>query len=154
MTYSFKLQTVLDHRQFLEDNLKKELANLRQLADAAEDRLNMLLKKEAQTQSTLAGRQREGLASDQAVAYHAYLQRLGREIDSQRGEIDAISERVIKKQEDVLAAMKNRQILERLKETDVERYNTIRQRKEAAFVDEIAVNRFARRQTNRLGKDD
>ncbi len=29
--YTFKLQTVLDHRQFVEDNLKRELAGIRHL---------------------------------------------------------------------------------------------------------------------------
>ena len=30
--YTFKLQPVLDHRQLLEDNIKKELAEIRQQA--------------------------------------------------------------------------------------------------------------------------
>ena len=154
MIYTFKLQAVLDHRQFLEDNLKKELAELRQAQTDAEDRLKMLNEKEHRTRETLSREQARGLFSNQVVTYHAYLKRLDDQIDSQKAEISVISERVIKKQDEVLDAMKNRQILEKLKEKDHERFNLNLQHKETAFTDEIAVSRFARQAVNHRGKDE
>ena len=62
--YTFKLQTVLDHRQFVEDNLKKEFADLRQQADAARQELERLKRKAMDTAAVLKQEQAAGLPSD------------------------------------------------------------------------------------------
>lgn len=150
--YTFKLQAVLDHRQFVEDNLNKELAQIRQQIMTARKHLDRLKRKEMHTFAELKERQADGLSSDQVVAYHAYFKRLCERIAGQKTAVDEIREKESEKQEELLEAMKRRQILEKLKEQGLERYNRVLVKKEMAFIDEIAVNRFARKTFEKCGE--
>jgi flagellar protein FliJ len=147
----FKLQTVLDHRQFVEDGLKKALAEIRQQALAARQTLDSLERKEMETGVKLAKAQEHGLPSDQVVAYHAYLNSLADQIGRQETEIEEIGEHEARKQDELLEAMKKRQILEKLKEQASERFKLAALKKEMAFIDEIAVNQFVRKSIEKNG---
>ena len=150
--YTFNMQTVLDHRQFIEDQLKKDLAEIRQLAMAAHQQMTLLKSKEIDTRAALKREQAKGVSSDQVVAYHAYLQRLSAGIAKQLAIISEIKDRETKKQDELLAAMKKRQILEKLKDQGLDRYNQMMLKKEMNFIDEIAVNRFVRKTIQKSGE--
>lgn len=151
--FSFRLQTVLDHRQFVEDNLKKELAEIKQQLLHAQQQLDALNRKAMNTATTLKQEQHNGLSSDQVVAYHAYLRRLSDRICRQQMLAREIEERESEKQAALLEAVKKRQMLEKLKDQGLDRYNRAILKKEMAFIDEIAVNQFARKTFNRNGDD-
>lgn len=145
LMYTFKLQTVLDHRQYIEDRLQKELADIRRQRDDARQLLAALRCKAADTAAALKREQGDGLTSDRVVAYHAYIKRLDGDIAGQEKAVGAIEERERMKQSDLLEAVKKRQILEKLKEKELRRYRLVVQRKEMQFIDEVAVNQFARK---------
>ena len=149
--YRFRLQPVLDHRQFVEDNLKKELAEIKQQLLNAQQQLDALNRKAMKTASALKQEQRNGLSSDQVVSYHAYLQRLSDRISQQQMLASEIESKASEKQAVLLEAVKKRQILEKLKDQGLDRYNRVMLKKEMAFLDEIAVNQFARKTINRNG---
>ena len=149
--YTFNLQTVLDHRQFVEDTLKKELADVRRQASAEKRQLEALKRKEMNTAATLKNEQAEGLSSDRVVAFHAYLQRLSARITDQQRIVAEIKVQETEKQDELIAAMKKRQILEKLKEQGLEKYNQRMQKKEMHFIDEVAVNQFVRKSTQNNG---
>ncbi|MBC2711750.1 MAG: flagellar export protein FliJ [Desulfosarcina sp.] len=149
--YTFKLQAVLDHRQFIEDNLKKELAEIRQQETAVQQQLDSLTGKEMNTFAALKQKQANGLSSDQVVVYHAYLKRLSERITSQQTVVIEIKEQAAEKEDELLEAMKKRQILERLKDQGLDRYNQVMLKKEMNFIDEIAVNQFARKTIEQSG---
>ena len=149
--FTFKLQTVLDHRQFVEDNLKKEHAEIRQQAMAEQQKLESLERKEMETRAALKLEQVQGLSSDRVVAYHAYLNRLTDLSRSQKTVIREIKKQESKKQDELLEAMKKRQILEKLKDQEHERFNQALLKKEMTFIDEIAVNQFARKSIEKNG---
>jgi flagellar protein FliJ len=148
--YTFKMQVVLDHRQFIEDSLQKELADIRQQVNDARAHLKALQEKAMDTAETLKQQQTDGLSSDRVVAYHAYLERLYGDIDRQERLIDEINLQERRKQAELLEAVKKRQILETLKEQEFQRYTQAMLKKDMNFIDEIAVNQFARKamQTN------
>lgn len=143
--HRFNMQTVLDHRQFVEDLLKKDLAEIRQQAMAAHQQMNLLERKEMDTHTALKQEQAKGVSSDQVVAYHAYLKQLSERIARQVTVLSEIRERESKKQDALLEAMKKRQILEKLKDQSLERYNLMLLKKEMNFIDEMAINQFARK---------
>jgi flagellar FliJ protein len=149
--FTFKLQTVLDHRQFVEDNLKKEHAEIRQQAMAEQQKLESLERKEMETRASLKLEQAQGLSSDRVVAYHAYLNRLTDLSRSQKTVIREIKKQESKKQDELLEAMKKRQILEKLKDQEHERFNQTLLKKEMTFIDEIAVNQFVRKSIEKNG---
>ena len=146
--YTFNLQTVLDHRQFIEDNLKKELAECKQQVIAARQQLEALRRKEMDTAAALKLEQEKGLSSDQVIAYHNYLRRLAGHIVRQKEIVDETMALKTAKQNELVEAVKKRQILEKLKDRGLERYNRAMLKREMAFIDEIAVNRFVRKTLN------
>ena len=152
--YTFRLQTVLDHRQFIEDGLQKELAELKQQVIAAREQLSALQRKEMTTVATFKGDQEQGLSSDQVVAYHAYLRRLADHIVRQTTVVNETVALEAAKQDELLEAVKKRQILEKLKEQGLDRYNQAMLRKEMAFIDEIAVNQFLRNSLESNGENE
>lgn len=143
--YTFKLQAVLDHRQFVEDNLKKELAEIRQRLMAARAHLESLIGKEMNTAAAMKKDQAKGVSSDQVVVYHAYFNRLADRIATQKMVILEIEEQETSKQGELRAAMKERQILGKLKDQGCDRYNQMELKKEMKFIDQIAVNQFVRK---------
>jgi len=149
--YTFNLQTVLDHRQFIEDNLKKELAEIKQQVAQARKQLDAMKRKEMDTAALLKDEQARGLSSDGVIAYHAYLKRLAGRIERQASTLDKLVESESEKQNELLEAVKRRQILEKLKEQGLDRYNRAILKKEMALIDELAVNRFARKMMNTNG---
>ena len=152
--YNFKLQTVLDHRQFIEDNLKKEFADIRQQAVAARQELETMKRKEMNTAAALKQEQAAGLSSAQVVAYHAYLNRLADRMERQALRIHEIEEKESQKQDELLDAMKKRQILEKLKDQGLDRYHATMSQKEMKFIDEIAVNQFVRKNIHSRGDEE
>ena len=149
--YSFKLQPVLDHRQYIEDDLKRELAEIKQQVSLARQQLDSLKRKEMNTASALKMQQKEGLSSDQVLAYHDYLKRLSDQIADQNKLTAEIEAQELEKQDALLEAMKKRQILEKLKDQGLDRYNQVMHKKEMNFIDEIAVNQFVRKTINFSG---
>ena len=143
--YTFNLQAVLDHRQYVEDNLKKELAEIKQQILAARQQLGALQRKEMDTAAILKLEQKQGLSSDQVIAYHHYLKRLAGHIVNQKDVVSKIKAQAAAKQNELVEAVKQRQILEKLKEQGQVRFNQAMLSKEMQFIDEIAVNRFVRK---------
>ena len=152
--YTFNLQTVLDHRQFIEDNLKKELAESKQQVVVARQQLDALKGKEMETAAALKWEQEQGLSSDQVIAYHHYLRRLAGHIVRQKEIVKECVALESAKQGELVEAVKKRQILEKLKEQGLERYNRAMLKKEMKLIDELAVNRFARKMMNANGESE
>jgi flagellar FliJ protein len=152
--YTFKLQSVLDHRQLLEDNIKKELAEIRQRAIENQQQLELLRRKEMDTIRALKQEQTEGLSSDQVVAYHAFLRDLAQRMAKQQKVIEEIHTQETAKKDELLEAMKKRQILEKLKDQGLDQYHQSILKKERVFIDEIAVNQFVRSTLSRNGDEE
>ena len=152
--FTFKLQSVLDHRKMIEDNIKKELAEIRQRVIENQEKLELLMQKEMNTAHALEQEQAQGLTSDGVVAYHAYLKNLSQKIIRQRQVIDDVQKEEAVKKEALLEAMKKRQILEKLKEQGLDRYHKDLLKTERAFIDEIAVNQFVRSSMSGNGEDE
>ncbi|WP_319525238.1 flagellar export protein FliJ [uncultured Desulfosarcina sp.] len=152
--YTFNLQTVLDHRQFIEDNLKKELAEIKQQVAKVRQQLDTTKRKEMDTAQALKEEQSKGLSSDGVLAYHSYLNRLADRIERQKNTLEKLVEDESEKQNELLEAMKRRQILEKLKEQGLDRYNRAILKKEMELIDELAVNRFARKMINANGESE
>jgi flagellar FliJ protein len=152
--YAFKLQAVLDHRQFIEDQLNKELAEIKQRIMTAREQMEDLRKKEMDTVVALKQEQSRGISSDQLIAYHAYLRRLGDRIVVQAKVLDDIKHEESAKRDELMDAVKRRKILEKLKEQGAIRYNQAVHDAEMKFIDEIALNQFVRKTMNLNGGDE
>ncbi len=151
--FTFKLQAVLDHRQLVEDNIQKELAQIKQLYMENQTKLESLKNKETETMHILKREQAEGLSSHEVIAYQDFLRDLARRITKQKEELEDIREQEEEKKKCLCEAVKKRQILEKLKEQGMDRYHRNMLKKEREFIDEIAVNQFVRSGLDNSGEE-
>ena len=150
--YTFNLQTVLDHRQMLEDQLKRELAQIQRHLTLARQELGRLEDQVNATTVSLQQEQTAGMSSDRVVAVFAYLRRLSGQITTQKALVADIEQKASTKRDELNDALKRRKILENLKQQGLERYQRMILKKEMNFIDEIAVSRFARRAMAKNGE--
>lgn len=152
--YHYKLQAVLDYRKMIEDHLKKELSEIREKIALEEDLLNALKRKEMKTIRALKKEQDSGISSYQVVAYHTYLDRLLKRMAEKQALVDELRTEETRKHENVLEAVKKRKMLDRLKSKGVDRYRQMILDQETKFIDEIAVNQFARKSIEIHGENE
>ena len=149
--YKFNLQCVLGHRKSIEDNLKRELAQIQQQVQAVQRQLDALEERENHTMALLKQDQVEGISSGQVVGFHAYFARLSEEIIKQKEELVSIKQQESAKLKEWSETLKKRKVLEKLKDQGLERYHRMITKNEMNFIDEIAVNQYVRRKINENG---
>lgn len=144
--FRFRLESVLNYRRTIEENLLKELSELRRQLSLEEDRLKMMIFEKDRHINDLGSLQKGGvtLQIEDIKLYFSYLNGLELKIKNQGDIIKKCQERVDKKLAEVVDAMKNRKILEVIKERGYREYTREFNLKEQRLLDEIAVNRFTR----------
>lgn len=144
--FRFRLESVLNYRRTIEENLLKELSELRRQLSLEEDRLKMMIFEKDSHINDLGSLQKGGvtLQIEDIKLYFSYLNGLEIKIKNQGDIIKRCQERVDKKLIEVIDAMKNRKILEVIKERGYREYTREINFKEQRLLDEIAVNRFTR----------
>ena len=81
---------------------------------------------------------------DQRQAVEAYLERLGSQIDTQRGVLAEARDRVAQAREGLIALEREKQSLERLREQDEAQALDEANRREASIVDDLNMTRHVR----------
>lgn len=154
--FHFRLEPVLNYRKTIEDNLHKELSEIKRQLSVEENKLKSMeyerdshIEELGRVQNPLqfpplpkGGKGR--LNIEALKLYFSYLDGLEIRINNQRRVIAECQGRVDRKLAEVIEAMKNRKILEVIKERGLAQYRKEVNLKEQRFLDEIAVNRFTR----------
>ncbi|MFC1585504.1 flagellar export protein FliJ [Fibrobacterota bacterium] len=143
--FSFKLEAVLNHRQWLEDEAKRALGlELHKL-----DSLRIALTKLREEHAGLLSQRRNlpDLPPEQHLHYVSYCGKLLMDMEAQKGRINAQQKAVDKKNRDLHEAMLERKKLEKLRQRDFKEYQVYKKRKETSVLDENASN-FIRRFRN------
>jgi flagellar FliJ protein len=142
--FQFRFETLLATRRHAEDALQKELSDAKR-ALAAEQTL-LRESKEAHRRSMLELRQRqsEGFHAQDLLLFGSFLERLAREIDARMKRVAAAERRVNQKRVLLVEAMKQRKVLEKLREKDERDFQQALARSEQKFIDEVATGRHAR----------
>jgi flagellar FliJ protein len=113
--FSFTLQPVLDHRKRIEDQKQQTMATRQRAWDEARRELDRLNDEFRTNSRDLRERHRE-LEVEELRLRYAHLQFLDRSIDAQ---IKAVAERQValdRARKDLIAASKNRKVVDKLKE--------------------------------------
>ena len=142
--FKFNLQPVLNHRQFIEDSLQKEYAHLKSRLAKQHDRLVRLEHKQQHLTEELHHKQHQGTTSSALLLYVDFLDQLHVDIKQLAEKITGLENQTALKRAELLAAMKNRKALEKLKEKKVSEHMAILAKAEQAFLDEIGINRHGR----------
>jgi flagellar FliJ protein len=145
-TFTFRLQTVLEHKQRLEDLAQLEHAQA-QAAQAKEERsLGQLHDAERRGFDELERQRFAGRLDIESLQFGmTYLDALKVQITRQEQVVDRMRRATTAKRERLIVAMQERKALERLRETQQQAFNLDAARREAVEQDEMAVMRFPQR---------
>lgn len=143
---AFRLQTVLDLKQRLEDAQQQELANLAQQRMQAEEALRLLAQQQRSQEDALAGRVRNGLLrADEVNSALAYIENVRASITAQRDHSAALEQRIHSSRERLTELARERQVLEKLRERHLEEVAVEENRRDQRAADELVSQRYARK---------
>ncbi|MEJ2037569.1 MAG: flagellar export protein FliJ [Desulfosarcinaceae bacterium] len=142
MVYQFKLEALRKYRQHQEEIEQKKLAEAQRNLEAALDQLNAHLARRERTEEELQRCQQQSATGQQLLVYLHFLQKLTRDIESQQEKVAQLRNTCDLAREDVLAAMKKRKALDKLKEKGLKRHLENLDHEEEKFISEMAISRF------------
>jgi flagellar FliJ protein len=143
--YKFPLGAVLKHRKFLEDNLQKELGVLKRLLVDDKKKLSDIKNAKRKYSKELQFKQQKSITVSDNLLYIRFIDRLSKRLDMQNDRVFQSEQNVDEKRKELLEALKNKKVLERLKEKGIETYKQNGLKKERIFLNEMASVRFRRK---------
>ena len=143
--YRFNLEPLLNHRRYQEEVLQKELAGLKIRLAAEKDKLWVLRQKKRKTVQQLQEKQTDGRLVSEIKLFVDFLDQLSKEMEAQRENVLEAERNFSLKRRDLIAAMKNRKTLDRLKEKGLQAYEQEQFKKERSFMDEVASRQFTQK---------
>jgi flagellar FliJ protein len=141
MGFQFKLEAVRKVRQFEEDRTQREFAEAQRNVERAEQMLSQHISLRARSEADFQHHQAAGASAAQAAMYRGYLQRLADEIEVLKGRVESALSVCEEKRNALMAAMKKRKALDRLKEQGEQAFLAELNSEEQKFISEMAINR-------------
>lgn len=142
--FRFRLQKLLEIRRLKEDLQRQELARARQALDREKANLAELKGVQAEAIDELRAAFEGVLDVDRIASYHRYLGLLAHHIGDRQAAVGRLAREEAAKRAAVIAARRERKIVEKLKERAYARYRDEVAHMEQAFLDEVGTIRYAR----------
>ena len=142
--YRFNLQVLLDYRKRIEEGFQIELSLIQRELENARQELLSSQQEKTHYEEELAERESREVNLHESILYRDYLRGIRKKIEEQRDRVATIKIKFDKKQEELLAATKNRKVLEKVREKQAMEFMQELQKKERAFVDEVGIRRYQR----------
>ena len=143
--YQFNLEPLLNHRRYQEEILQKELADLKIRLESENEKLWALRDKKRKTVLQLQKKQTDGRPASEIKLYIDFVEQLSKEMVAQRQKVLSAERDFSRKRQELVAAMKKRKILDRLKEKGLQAYEQEQLKKERSMMDEVAAQRFGQK---------
>ena len=142
MAERFKLETVLKHRKHLEEIAHKVFGEASRKWNDARKTLDSMTRNRLKYQHELRHKMNAEAVAGELLLYHRYLDRLQNEIEAQNDLVESLAVEREEKRAQLLVALKNRKIIEKLKERYREQEAQRAQRQEQKHLNEAALNRY------------
>ena len=136
--YRFNLEPLLNHRRYQEEILQKELAGLKVRLAAEKDKLWLLRQKKRKYVQQLQEKQSDGRPASEIKLFVDFVEQLAKEMEVQRRNVLDAERDLNLKRQDLIAAMKERKTLDRLKEKGLQAYEEKQLKAERNLMDEVA----------------
>jgi flagellar FliJ protein len=136
--YRFNLESLLNHRRYQEEVLQKELAGAKIRLAAEKDKLWILRQKKRKYVQQLQEKQTDGRPASEIKLFVDFVEQLSKEMEAQRQNVLQAERDFNLKRQDLIAAMKKRKTLDRLKEKGLQAYEKEQFKKERSLMDEVA----------------
>ena len=149
--FEFRLEPILDLRKQEEKNIQKELMKLRKNHNELQEKLAEKKADKDKWQQKLSREQEEGISSTTLVKYRNYINYLYDEIEETKLEMDYWREKIEDCQERLLAKVKEKKKLVKLKEKQAEEHWEEFLQEERKQNDEVATNNYNHKQDKSSG---
>lgn len=144
-TEEFRLQSILNLKVSLVDNLEVELAHLRLAYQQETEQLDTLQHRTTNEMEALSQQQQAGLLDCKDIQLRQqYLQRLVESIVQQTLRVRQAEQQMETKREELVKMMQDQKTLEKLREHHEAKQRQFLSRREASMVDDIVTTRYAR----------
>jgi flagellar export protein FliJ len=133
------LKTLLKYRKSIEEQRKMELTNLMDKEQIEHQKLNDIKESQRLMQKKLHTNK------EKSCTYIAYLDGLSDQFVMQKNAIIDIKDKIITKREQVIEASMAKKIIEKAQDKRVKEYNQFLIKQENKILDEMATNRYSRK---------
>lgn len=142
--FRFRLQSVLDYREYLEHLARQEAARAYQDVLQAEEEIAALKTQYRAADEALDKASAKGMSALQFKAYQDFLNAVEREISAQTSHRETLKKQLLKKQKDLTRRSIARKVMEKLKEKKKRRYLEDSLKLDQSIIDEIVSVKKAR----------
>ncbi|OQX62643.1 MAG: flagellar export protein FliJ [Desulfococcus sp. 4484_242] len=143
MKYRFPFDALLRHRKFLEENLQREIGLLSRVLADEKKKLESLQQARKAASEKLRHRQKgKGITVSEVLLYTRFIERMSGQVNLQKTSVKKIEKNVEEKREDLVRAMKDRKIIEKLKEKKRQIFREQMMKQEQNFLNDMAAVRF------------
>lgn len=139
MAKKFKLQSVLNYRQIIEDQTQQVLTLSLQRKIELDVELQGQLDAMQRYDADLQQRQQEGLTVAEMNLFETQIQHGRRVISQLQQELDRLERQIVGEREELLSAARDRQVMEKLKDKQEAECRNELNRKERETLDEISL---------------
>lgn len=144
--FRFRLQALLDYRQRREDDLRRRLGELERLMQREQNTLADLERGRREVAATYTSLEESAFDVEKAQLLRSYYSLLSEQIDRQQHVIAELGEALSAQRGKVVKAMRERKIVQNLRDRHLEQFNIEELRKEQALLDDLATSRYVNNQ--------
>lgn len=145
--FKFKLQSVLEYRLNIEEKILNEFSDLKRILEEKKAVLKALIDERHRLMDELRNMQRRVMRADDLAALVGYVENLRLKEKEQNNIIDQASEKVEAKRKELMEAVKNKKVMENLRDKHEEEYRKNMNELEQKNSDEMSVLKYGRRET-------
>lgn len=143
--FKFRMEQMLNIKRQMEESIKNDLANAIRTIEMEKDKLNTLNTQKKDSIEQFRGSISQGISVQKMKEYNAFIDSLEMRINSQKKaviEAEAVADKI---RERLVEVVKEKKILEKLKEKQFEEWRLDQQKKEELILGEIASHKYIER---------
>jgi flagellar FliJ protein len=144
MHKSLRFDPLLKYREFLEEKMKYELADVVAILDLEEKRLFALEEIWRQAVEELKERQAREALPHEIFMYHTYLQQMTLDLEIQRRRVTEVTETYNESKEALISASQDKMVVEKVREREINDKIEQVNKNDKKTMNEISTNKFAR----------
>jgi flagellar FliJ protein len=145
--FKFKLQSILEYRLNIEEKIQGEFSGAQRYLAAQKAVLKALVAEREKLMNDLRNMQQVAIRADDIVTLVAYVEAIRHKETDQHNVIHQAKEQVEAKRKELVEAVKNRKVMENLRDKNEEEYKKNFSDLEQKNSDEMSVLKFNRRET-------
>lgn len=141
---SLRFDPLLRYREFLEETMKYELAEVLVILDLEEKKLFALEEISRQAAEELKKRQESAVPPHEIFMYHSYLQQIALDMDLQRRRVSEVAKTYHDRKTALISASQDKMVVEKIRDKELHCIKEGVNKEDKKTMNEISSNRFIR----------